>query len=390
MDAQPPLSDDPRPTGPLPAFSRRADPLPAGTDLPGSDPAGVRPSARRDRIASSGAASPAAAPTACPAAGDTAAAPAAAPLPTRGRTAAPPTALPSAASALLHAVRAGRAAHATGCPRCGFPRVTRWGSFSGRRRFRCPACRRTFSDLTGTPMAYTKRLHLWNRFLVRMHRAEPLRNSAARLGVHVSTTFRWRHAVLSSALGTERAFLTSPVELDELAFAYSEKGRRNRSVPSRRRGVRDLRERFALPRVATITLCSREGGVWGRVLHHPYATRAELAPLLETSVEQRAVVYNRFHCSSAIASLLRRAGFRPVMVRAPRATTRLELEAGALGCVVGYLRRLREWLLRFRGVATRYLAHYLAWHRLLETLAGGEWAGRLLLRLIAAAPAASA
>jgi hypothetical protein len=28
-----------------------------------------------------------------------------------------------------------------------------------------------------------------------------------------------------------------------------------------------------------------------------------------------------------------------------------------------YMARLRRWLVRFRGVATRYLQHYLAWHR---------------------------
>jgi hypothetical protein len=31
--------------------------------------------------------------------------------------------------------------------------------------------------------------------------------------------------------------------------------------------------------------------------------------------------------------------------------------------VSSYLRRLRTWMFRFRGVATRYLANYLLWHR---------------------------
>jgi hypothetical protein len=28
----------------------------------------------------------------------------------------------------------------------------------------------------------------------------------------------------------------------------------------------------------------------------------------------------------------------------------------------GYVSRLRSWLQRFRGVATKYLANYLTWH----------------------------
>jgi hypothetical protein len=34
--------------------------------------------------------------------------------------------------------------------------------------------------------------------------------------------------------------------------------------------------------------------------------------------------------------------------------------------VSSYLRRLRTWLRRFCGVATRYLANYLLWHRFLD------------------------
>jgi hypothetical protein len=35
---------------------------------------------------------------------------------------------------------------------------------------------------------------------------------------------------------------------------------------------------------------------------------------------------------------------------------------------MAYHRRLKEWLIRFHGVATKYLSHYLGWHRMLERL----------------------
>jgi hypothetical protein len=40
--------------------------------------------------------------------------------------------------------------------------------------------------------------------------------------------------------------------------------------------------------------------------------------------------------------------------------------------VDSYILRLRIWLKRFCGVATRYLAHYLHWHRLIDTLFGPD------------------
>ncbi len=49
-----------------------------------------------------------------------------------------------------------------------------------------------------------------------------------------------------------------------------------------------------------------------------------------------------------------------------------------------YLLRWKRWLRRFRGVATKYLDHYLVWFRLLDRLAGRpahglQWEGYCLL-----------
>ena len=49
--------------------------------------------------------------------------------------------------------------------------------------------------------------------------------------------------------------------------------------------------------------------------------------------------------------------------------------------VRSYIMALRRWVRRFRGVATRYLHHYLAWHRFLvsaDTLDGERVTGLLL------------
>ncbi|MFT5807546.1 MAG: capsule polysaccharide export protein KpsC/LpsZ, partial [Moritella dasanensis] len=35
--------------------------------------------------------------------------------------------------------------------------------------------------------------------------------------------------------------------------------------------------------------------------------------------------------------------------------------------VNAYHGRLKEWLIRFHGVATKYLSHYLGWHRYMDS-----------------------
>jgi hypothetical protein len=47
--------------------------------------------------------------------------------------------------------------------------------------------------------------------------------------------------------------------------------------------------------------------------------------------------------------------------------------------VNAYHQRLRQWLSRFRGVASRYLPNYLGWHRTLDS--GQVTSAEQLLRI---------
>lgn len=81
------------------------------------------------------------------------------------------------------------------CPRCDGERVQKWGRFSGRQRYRCRDCGRTFSTFTGTPLHYLKRPELWRWFLWCHDGRLTVRAAGAALGVHKDTALRWRHRV---------------------------------------------------------------------------------------------------------------------------------------------------------------------------------------------------
>lgn len=134
-----------------------------------------------------------------------------APSPHSSPAAASPHASPSSPSrtaarrraleqALLAAVRAARRTPdgRTRCPHCDSDHTVRWGRFNGRQRFRCRKCLRTFSDLTGTPLAYTKRLATWIPFARAIRWSRPVRKVAAELGLNPQTVLRWRHRILAA------------------------------------------------------------------------------------------------------------------------------------------------------------------------------------------------
>src|SRR5690606_38467776 len=113
---------------------------------------------------------------------------------------------------LIRAIRDARFGSELKCPRCQSVSVCRWGRFAGRQRYRCGTCRRTFSDLTGTPVAWSKCLGSLPAYRDCMRGSASLRASARSVGVHLTTSFRWRHRLLDGACNEEIVRLCGFVE----------------------------------------------------------------------------------------------------------------------------------------------------------------------------------
>jgi transposase-like protein len=155
---------------------------------------------------------------------------------------------PASAADFLDTVRAARFAGGLGCVRCGAAAVCRWGRSGGRQRYRCRACRRTFSDLTATPLAYTKRLEAWPAFMTSMRRSgsdcqrsrshaqTPPAETAPADVIHPRTALRWRHKVLYALLAEPVPLFGGEVAACRVLHALSHKGSAVPGGPGRTRG----------------------------------------------------------------------------------------------------------------------------------------------------------
>lgn len=117
------------------------------------------------------------------------------------------------------------------CPRCGGRQVALHGGFrmaSGRRvqRYLCRTCRRTFSSNTGTPSYRIRKQENWFAMVELLAENLSLRQVASRLGISLSTAFRWRHRALAVLAAQPRAQLEGDVSVDVFLVKYSEKGSR--------------------------------------------------------------------------------------------------------------------------------------------------------------------
>jgi transposase-like protein len=263
------------------------------------------------------------------------------------------------------------------CPGCGNHQVVLWGQFATRhgprQRYRCRRCPRTFSERTGTPLASLKKSHLWGQFCDCVRASMTVRHTARLIGIHRDTAFRWRHRLLAAlrsgtyslpgSPATGATILTSPVLLGEMWFFHSEKGKRPLGrTPYRNDWTVDW---LNAPRAWVVLAGESNGFVWSDVvgLQRPMADDLErvLGPALApgTTLVTRQGPYGPIHAFARRAGLrYRRLDQGPVALR-----HRGDAPLPDLGA---YMRRLRRWLRRFCGVATRYLPNYLAWHRLVE------------------------
>ena len=122
------------------------------------------------------------------------------------------------------------------CPDCGARRIHRHGHVRGLQRYRCCACGRTFSALSGTPLARLRHRVKWLDYLEHMLDGRSVRKSADALGVHRNTSFRWRHRFLHLAKDDRPPALAGIAEADELFLLESQKGSRQLDRPPRKRG----------------------------------------------------------------------------------------------------------------------------------------------------------
>lgn len=295
--------------------------------------------------------------------------------------------VPISRASLVSGLREARFSNGLRCPHCGDTRVQRWGTFADRQRYRCHGCRRTFSDLTLTPAAYLKKLEKLPAFAGCMAASLSVRRTAVRIGVHPQTAFRWRHRLLSWLAANDPSVVGGWVELHSQVFAHSRKGERHLDRPARHRGLRPG-EIFVHRTVRVVAGCDRIGHVISvqlppSIRQGPRIPSARvLAKALSGQILEGSRLITRERIFAAFVRATPRDGIRhraadsvihPDRPPPPLGRRRVDRDSRShvrslahVRTAAAYLRRMRDWLVGFRGVATRYLPNYLVWHRHLD------------------------
>lgn len=255
----------------------------------------------------------------------------------------------------------GRLASMLACAHCAGERVVKHGTAGGLQRYRCRGCGKTFCALTGTPLNGLHMRGKWLEQAAALRDGLTLHEVAERLNIAVSTAFRWRHRFLALPKTVQAQALIGIAEADETFFLRSNKGQlRGLNRAPRQRGGKASKRGLSGEQVPVLVARDRAGATADFILEA--VDKEHVSAALKPLLAQDAILCT--DGSKALAAVAKDIG----VLHHP-----VNLSAGIrvdgpwhLQNVNAYHSRLKAWLRRFKGVATRYLDSYLGWFRAIE------------------------
>ena len=248
------------------------------------------------------------------------------------------------------------------CPHCGHEKVNRWGMAAGLQRYRCGSCRSTFNALTGTPLARLRHKDQWLTYAEQMAEGRSVRKSATACQVHRNTAFRWRHRFLELPDDQRATLLSGIAEADETVFLESFKGRKvGMPRAPRRRGGKAAKRGLSEEQIPVLICRDRSGNMADFVVEK--ADQKHLRAVLKPLLPADAILCT--DGGKALGAVARELG---IVHRSINLAAGIRVVGGVyhIQNVNAYDSRLKQWMLRFHGVATHYLGNYLGWRRLIE------------------------
>lgn len=252
------------------------------------------------------------------------------------------------------------------CPHCGSEHVVRNGTTHDLQRYKCRDCRKTFNALTGTPLARLRMKGKWLGQTAVLRDGVTITKAAETLGVARSTAFRWRHRFLALPKTIQAKSLVGIAETDETYFLQSFKGlRKGLARPGRKRGGSAAKRGTSKEQIPVLVTRDRAGSTADAILpvDDKASVIAALGPLLPKDI---------ILCSDGSSTLAAAAKALSVAHRPINLSAGIRVVAGVYHVqnVNAYDSRLKDWIRRFRGVATRYLDSYLGWFRAIDRTRG--------------------
>lgn len=263
------------------------------------------------------------------------------------------------------------------CPYCESDSVCRNGKYSGKQRYICKSCRKTFTDFTYSPSYNSKKpLEQWITYAKCMIAGYTLQRCAQETGISLATSFYWRHKILDGVkkfLG--EGSVEGIVECDDTFFRESFKGKHTENsifkMPRKayKRGVKPdpnvpakekKKSGLSKDQISVMVALDRSGNIISEPIGRGKISANAIRKLFENKIDDEAIA-----CTDSCRSFKKFAKESELeLIQLPKGKKKLGIYH--LQHVNSFHSRLKNWMNRFQGIATKYMSDYLAWFRWLE------------------------
>ncbi len=237
------------------------------------------------------------------------------------------------------------------CAYCKSSKVQRWGKRNDMQRYRCKECKKTFNSLTGTPLARLRRKGHWLDYSNCIVESYSIRKSAEVCKISIRTAFRWRHRFLANAKQIKASELCGIIETDEIYFDWSYKGSKKGYFDKETNAIerkkiclfvgRD-RNRNTFDNLFTSFTSSTLGESFNKVLSSDILLCFDNKTIYKTFAKDNKLRHGFVDSKNG-----------PIIKK----------DIIHIKNINNYYFGLLNWMVRFRGVATKYLENYISWYR---------------------------
>ncbi len=251
------------------------------------------------------------------------------------------------------------------CPHCSGSKIKPHGNYRGRKRYKCLSCTKTFNEFSGAAISGTHYFNKWGKFIECMASGLSIAKTSERIGVSIPTAFDWRHKLLKKYEREAEAELQGVVEADETFFLFSEKGSRKLSKrrSPRKRGGKAQKAGISKDQVPVIVGCDRKGNVVLGVAGRGRISMADVESVLNDCIDMEGTLCTDGHNSFKAYAKAYNLSYVGLNISKGRRVIKKKYH---IQNVNNFHSRLKQWMVRFNGVSTKYLQNYMNWFSLLE------------------------
>lgn len=252
---------------------------------------------------------------------------------------------------------------APACVYCESSQTIKRARIKSVQRFYCKTCHKYWMATHGTSLAGLHKRELWQKYVLAFERGYTIRKAAQELGITIQTSFRWRHRLLASISGIMLEKLSGIIETDDFQMPRNLKGQRK---SKHTQAEHDVESTVTFPKTITVLLASSRSEIatTSRIIGAEKPHSEQIKKALEGRIREGSLLISQEN--DAFNFLIDEKNIEYLKVpkrKRPRKKNYINLRL-----VDMHQQSIKQFLLPFHGVATKYLQNYLNWYHYKERI----------------------